>query len=253
MKTITLVNNKGGVSKTTSTISIGAILSQNYKVALIDFDTQKNLSLNIKNYGGSDLATVLRKKQMAFEDFATTDNPNLFVLPNNADVSVQLFSYFKVQDQPYLLQDVLETLDNNTFDFILIDTPPNLEIQTTNALIASDYVVTPSTIETNSIIGLQNTTNVIKEIQNRISKKLVYLGAFISQYDERFTTTNEWLKDVIEIIGGEDKLLKSKIRTGNNYTKQQRQMITILEDKTDKKGLHDYTLLTNEILEKIKR
>lgn len=251
---IVLSNNKGGVTKTTSTINLGYALSlQNYKVALIDFDGQKNLSVNLSHTRGSDLATVLKNKKVTKEDFAESLNPNLFILPNNGDVSIQLFNQFATDEQPYLLLDCLETLPKNTFDFILIDTPPNLELQTVNALLACDYVLVPATLETNSILGVQNTINTIKRIQTRLNQDLKFLGVFISKYDERLTSTNTSMtKDLIEVLEKKELFLNSKIRTNSSFSKNQMYQQTSFEDRLDKKGSEDFTQLALEIINKIK-
>jgi chromosome partitioning protein len=245
---IVLSNNKGGVTKTTSTINIGSALAKNKRVALIDFDSQKNLSVNIAHSEGSDLATVLKNKKIEIRDFAKTQNPNLFILPNKGDVSIQLFSQFATDEQPYLLLDCLETLPKDSFDYILIDTPPNLELQTVNALLASDYVLLPATLETNSILGVQNTINTIKRIQARLNPNLNFLGVFLSKYDERLTSTNKSMtNELLEILKNKDLLLKSKIRTNSSFSKNQMERQTTFEDKNDKKGSEDYLNLAIEI------
>ena len=254
MLKIVLTNNKGGVTKTTSTINIAsALTNENKKVGVIDFDSQKNLSLNISHTGGSDLGTVLKNRSLSFADFAATQNPNLFVLPNKGDVSVQLFNQFATDEQPYLLFDCFEQLPPSTFDYVLIDTPPNLELQTVNALLTSDYVLIPATLETNSILGVQNTVSTINRIQTRLNPNLKILGVFISKYDERLTSTNQiMLDDLIQTTGDKNLVFNSKIRTNSSFSKNQMDQQTTFEDKSNIKGSEDYTKLTIEIIQKLK-
>jgi chromosome partitioning protein len=253
MKKITLTNNKGGVTKTTSTHNIGYVLSQNYKVGLIDFDTQQNLSLNLESEGGTDLATVLKKRKMEISDFSKTANPNLFILKNNGDVNVSLFTQFEIADQSYILLDCLDSLPQNAFDFILIDTPPNLELQTLNALLASDYVIIPATLETNSVIGVQKTLNSLKKIKERLNNNLNFLGVVIAKYDVRNKNTNKEMEDcILDIIGEPSLLFDKKIRTNTNFSRNQNYKISALEDKNDRRGGDDYIELTEELLKKIK-
>lgn len=247
---IVLTNNKGGVTKTTSTLNLGyALANANKKVALIDFDSQKNMSINLIHTGGSNLSDVLKKKSISKKDFATTNNDNLYILPNNGDVSIQLFSQFESDEQPYLLLDCLEQLPKDTFDIILIDTPPNLELQTVNSLIASNYALIPATLETNSIIGVQNTLNSINRIKSRLNPCLKLIGVFISKYDERLTSTNSQMQnDLLEILQGDDHILTTKIRTNSNFSKNQMIQQSIFEDKNDRRGAEDYTELAAELL-----
>lgn len=251
MKIITLTNNKGGVTKTTSSINLGyALALQNFKVGLIDFDSQKNLSFNIENAGGSTLEQCLNNKSIKLSDFATTNNSNLYVLKNKGNVTLSVFSQFNADEQPYLLLDCLENLEADAFDFIIIDTPPNLELQTINSLIASDYALIPATLETNSIIGVDTTLQAIKRIQSRLNPKINLLGVFISKYDERLTSTNNIMSEKILSLVDETKYIKSKIRTNSNYAKNQAISLSIFESK-DARGIDDYNALSQELLKEI--
>ncbi len=249
---IVLTNNKGGVTKTTSTINIGyAIANEGKKVLLIDFDSQGNLSNNINHEGGSDLANVLLRKKITLEDIATTSNPNLFILPNEKNVSTSLFSQFADEEKVFALDNVLETLNSKSFDYILIDTPPSLEIQTTNSLLACDYVLLPVTLEPNSIFGVINTLETITRLSSKANPRLKVLGAFVSKYDERLTQLNEPLKlQLLDCLKNEDLLLKSMIRTNANFGKHQLHGQTSFEDKTDLRGTEDYSKLAKEIINK---
>ncbi len=251
---ISVVNNKGGVGKTSVAVNTGYALARlGHKVGLIDFDSQKNLSFNISYNGGSNLSTCMKNKSIKFEDFGVSENSNLFVLPNQGDVSVQLFNQFATDEQPYLLMDCLEKLEPNSFDYIIIDTPPNLELQTVNGLIVSDYVLIPCLLETNSVMGVQNTLKAIERISSRLNTNLKILGLLISKYDERLTSTNKPLISNLEEMLGSDKLIfRTRIRTNSNYSKNQLLRQSIFEDKTDSKGSQDFTELALEITKRIK-
>lgn len=251
MKIITLTNNKGGVTKTTATINLSyALALEGKRVGVIDFDPQKNLSHNIAFTGGSDLATVFKSKTMKLEDFGTTSNPNLFVLPNKGDVIIDLFFQFDSSDRDFILLDCIDELPSDTFDYLIIDTPPNLELQTQNALYISHYALMPVTLETNSVLGVQNTLNRIKKIQVRKNKDLQVLGAFVTKYDMREKRNNKLMtQELIQVLGDENLLLKSKIRTNKKFSNSQMYLKSIFESK-NRKGSLDYQELAIEIIQK---
>ena len=171
-------------------------------------------------------------------------------MKNKGNVTLSVFSQFNADEQPYLLLDCLENLEADAFDFIIIDTPPNLELQTINSLIASDYALIPATLETNSIIGVDTTLQAIKRIQSRLNPKINLLGVFISKYDERLTSTNNIMSEKILSLVDETKYIKSKIRTNSNYAKNQAISLSIFESK-DARGIDDYNALSQELLKEI--
>lgn len=245
-KIITLALEKGGVLKSTTAVNLSyGLAKRGYKVLVIDFDQQRHAGLNLNAQGGSDLATILKNKCLKIEDCSTTSNSNLFVLCNKADINASLFNQFPVEDQSYLLQDALKGFDGA--DYIIIDTPPNLELQVINSLIASDYLLTPVTLEIFAISGLQNIINAYKKVQERFNPKLMYLGVIITKFNELYKDNLEDIKSINDVLQGKGIILNSKVRTNINIPRNQKQCLTVYETN-DSKGIEDFENLTTEVL-----
>lgn len=239
---------KGGNTRTTTTVNLAyALANKKYKVGIIDFDMQKNASLNLQTDGGSDLASCLKKVSIKLEDFSHTQNSNLFILKNNSDIAEDLFNQFQVDDRTYVLKDSLEDLSG--LDFVFIDTPPSLQLQANNALVACDYVLAPCTLEPFAINGLQNLLSAIARLKVRTAPNIKLLGVVISKFNEVYSNNNSMLNSIQQILNDETLVFKSKIRQNISVPKSQTNKLSLYEFN-DKKGMDDFDLLADEFLQK---
>lgn len=248
MKIISIINNKGGVGKTTIVQNLGVSLAKKgYKVGLIDFDPQANLSSVFRVEPLSDLRSVLSEdKKITTESFSSTYLENLYILPNFKDVNVRMFGILpKFFDDKRILKDKLGEID---FDFLIIDTPPNLELQTINSLVVSDYVLIPIKYDIFSLDGLMTVKEYIEQVKNHINEKLEVVGIIPTHVDER-ESINDAIKTQIENLFG-NKFLKSSIRINTKFKHAQIQKKDIYSI-TDFKSMSDFEKLTKELLTKI--
>lgn len=248
-KIITITVEKGGNYKTTSVLNIGYALAKlGKKVAIIDMDLQRHLAICTEYKGGSDVATCLRKGQtLSIEDFATTNNPNLYLLPNKGDVDSKLYGELEKNDpfaRFYALNSVLEGF--NVFDYILIDTPPSLDLPTLNAILASNYVLIPTRLEVLPITGVQNTIQAIKKIQNKQAPDLKILGILLGGVDNRLAD-NKLLIDELESIDSKVPVFKSYIRVNSNIPRNQKYSQTAFE-AGDTKAMEDFLSIAKELI-----
>lgn len=170
MKTICIVNQKGGVGKTTTSVNLAsALASLGRKVLLVDLDPQGNASsgLGVKRheYQDKNIYHVLIGAAKVMESIYKTKNENLFLLPANADLVGAEIELVDEANREYKMKAALADARNH-FDYVLIDCPPSLSLLTVNALSAADSFLVPLQCEYYALEGLSqllNTAGIIKK------------------------------------------------------------------------------------------
>jgi len=249
MKTISIINNKGGVGKTTTTHNLGVSLARRgFKVALVDFDPQANLSFLVEHSQGLDLRTALTAmKALDLSDFSTTNITNLYILPNNSDVDSELFDSINAMQRLTLLKKILS---NNPFDFVFIDTPPTLDHQIFNCFVASDYVLIPVEYEILSAMGLQKLMENFETAKEESNPNLELLGILVTKLDQRFSMNDAMASELKKAY--QEKVFNTTIRTNTKY-KQGQALQQDIYSMQDKKGMEDFDGLVDEILQRVKK
>lgn len=194
---IAIVNQKGGVGKTTTAVNLCAVLAKNnQRTLLVDLDPQANATSGLGlDYSEIEkgIYEVLIGAETISDCLAETKYENLYILPSTmslAGASVELVSM--PNRESILLNQVNNIRD--AFDFILIDCPPSLGILTINGLMASDSVLIPVQAEYYALEGLGQLLNTIGLVQDNLKSELVVLGAVVTMYDRR----NRIAKQVVE-------------------------------------------------------
>jgi chromosome partitioning protein len=212
-KVISVVNQKGGVGKTTSTINLGAALAgYGRKVLLVDFDPQGALSvgLGISVYQlDKTLFHVLGSDHLPASDvLVKTDVENLDLLPSNIELSAIEMQLVSEVGREQALQVALKPL-MDTYDYIIIDCQPSLGLLTVNALAASDGCIVPLETEYFALRGLALLTQTVEKIKSRINPRLEIIGILPTMYDPRTVHGREVLERVEEAFG--DKVFETVI------------------------------------------
>lgn len=204
-KVISLINQKGGVGKTTTSINLSASLALlNKKVLLIDLDPQCNATTGIGlNKGEIDksIYNVLNNTATIEESIIKTKYKNLYVLPasiNLAGIDIEILDQSRNNSNFVKAEQLKLHIDKikDKFDFIIIDCPPALGIITTNALTASDSVIIPVQCEFFALEGITQLLRAIMYTQQNLNPKLSIEGVLLTMLDAR---TNLGIEVVEEI------------------------------------------------------
>jgi len=212
-RVIALCNQKGGVGKTTSTINLGAALTEfGRRVLLVDFDPQGALSVGLgvqPHQLERTTYNLLMERSVGIDEvLLKTGVPGMDLLPSNIDLSaaeVQLVN--EVAREQTLARTLAPVL--NDYDFVLIDCQPSLGLLTVNALTAADGVIVPLECEFFSLRGVALLIDTIEKVQQRLNPKLRLEGILATMYDGRTLHSREVYSRVLEAFG--DKVFDTVI------------------------------------------
>jgi len=199
---ISIVNQKGGVGKTTSAVNIAtAFALMGKKTLLIDLDPQGNASTG---FGITDrsksIYDVLVGDIEADEAVLKTDVRNLSLICSNVDLSACEVELTNVEDREYVLKDSLETVMYD-YDYIMIDCPPSLGLITINALAVIDSILVPMQCEFFALEGLSHLLTTLELVKNNLNPSLRISGIILAMHDKRNNLTSQVEEDVRDFLG----------------------------------------------------
>jgi len=208
MKIIAVINQKGGVGKTTTVVNLGVALANlNKKVLLIDLDPQANLTYSFGiDTGKGIMSEVLQGKQTI--QTILTEREGLQIAPASRSLSdVELALINKIGRENKLKQG-LTGLTN--YDFVFIDCPPSLSILTVNALNTADEVLIPIQMEVLSLQGLKQLLDTIAEVKTVLNKRLQIKGLIAMMFDTSRNLSHEVMQQIKSNV--KEKFFKTVIR-----------------------------------------
>ena len=202
-KIISIINQKGGVGKTTTVINLAAGLSmKGKKILVIDLDPQGNATtgLGLSNTASSDttIYSVLNGNKQISEVIQKTSFENLNLITSNVDLSGLEVETAGDSRRAFKLKDELASILNDSrasYDYILIDCPPSLSLLTIMALVASDALVVPLQTEFFALEGLTQLMKTIERIKNNLNPELSIRGILLTMYDRRNKLSGEVEKE----------------------------------------------------------
>ena len=204
-KIYSIINQKGGVGKTTTTINLGtAMAACGANVLIIDMDPQGNLSTGMgveKGKREKGVYNILIDNLSINDAVIKTEIPNLNLIPSNDDLLGIDIELSNESDRVMRLKKALEDL--NSYDYILLDCPPSLSLLTLNALVASTGALVPLQAEFYALEGLSQLLKTIEDIKNSVNHNLMLEGVIITMFDGRNNLSNQVEQDVRSYLGTE--------------------------------------------------
>lgn len=191
MPIVGVINQKGGVGKTTSAINLAAALAETRRVLLVDMDPQANASSGVGVRGAErTIYDVLIGEMSARRAITDTDIPNLKVLPASVELSGAAVELDASADSMRLLAKALIGVRPN-FDFIILDAPPSIGALTLNALVAADHLIIPLQTEYYALEGIAGMMDTVERLRGSLNPGLNILGILLTMYDSRTRLSQE--------------------------------------------------------------
>lgn len=249
---ITITNNRGGVGKSTTAQTLAIGLAQKHKkVLLIDLDPQCNTSGTFKVDKAPNNIYKVLKNECDIRDAIYSNNVIDLISGSlelsRADDEFKRDAYFYKMHK--LIKEQLDKIKNN-YDFIIIDTAPNLSLMTTNAIYSSDYVLIPMLADIYSIQGLSVINKQIQDIKEGTdNKKVSIIGLLLTHYKAQ-TLLNKGLKDMLNDIAQKinTKIYKNTIRDSIIFSDSQATNNVCLLKYPTHNATGDYLGFINEFL-----
>ena len=196
MKTFAIVNQKGGVAKTTTTFNLAtALAAQGHNVLMVDLDPQASLTISTgispESYGNENICRLFQRKNktanyaLRVDSTAEATGDRLYLIPSDINLAATEMDIFAKTSREKLLKKALKQVEDH-FDYCFIDCPPNLGMLTINALTAADEVIVPTKPEYLSYRGLAALFETIEEIKEDeyLNPDLKIKGVIITLYQK---------------------------------------------------------------------
>lgn len=259
MRSIAVINQKGGVGKTTSSVNISAALAMaGRRVCVMDLDPQAHASLHlgISAVGGQPSMYEILCGDATIADARRDLSENLSVVPSNLDLAAAELELAGEVGREMILRDKLED-DGEAFDYLILDCPPSLGVLTVNALVAVNEVFLPLQPHFLALHGLSKLLRTIEVVSRRMNSDLRLSGVMLCMYDSNTRLAAEVSSDLDEFFqaskGAREffrgaRFFETRVRRNVRLAEAPSFGKSIFEYSPDSNGATDYQALAEEVL-----
>lgn len=246
---LAIVNQKGGVGKTTTTINLAALLAaKKKKVLLIDLDPQGNATSGFgfdKNKLERTVYDVLINQTPMADVMRSSGRANLTICPSNIQLAGAEIELVSIVSRETCLKQALEAV-KAAFDYVLIDCPPSLGLLTINALTASDGIIVPIQSEYYALEGLTQLMETVTVVKRGLNRNLYVFGVVVTMFDSRTQLAHQVAGEVRRYFG--DKVFRTIIPRNVRLSEAPSFGQSIMEYDAKSKGAESYDALSREVI-----
>ena len=250
---ISVVNQKGGVGKTTTTVSLAAFIGKKRKkVLMIDLDPQGNATSGLgvdKSKIENSTYDVMVNDLPISEAIVESTAKNVDICPTNINLAGAEVELVGAMSREQILKNAIEEVADN-YDYIFIDCPPSLGILTINALTASNNLIIPIQGEYYALEGLSQLVDTVSKVKKKLNKNINILGVVLTMFDKRTQLTRQVRNEVENYFG--DKVFKTNIPRNVRLAEAPSHGLAISDYDANSKGGKAYESLANEVLKRTK-
>jgi chromosome partitioning protein len=260
MRIIALMNQKGGVGKTTTTVNLGAALAERgRRVCMVDLDPQAHHTINYGVEPSPDIASLYNVlvDDMGFLQAVHQVSDRIALVPSSIDLAAAEIELVAVLGREMLLKKRIEAAAHD-FDYILLDCPPSLGLLTINALAVAHEVIIPMQAHFLALQGVAKLLETVQLVNKRMNPRLKVSGIVLTMFDSQTKLSMEVVNELRSFIDAakgkplpwaEARIFNSKIRRNVKLAESPSFGQTILKYDPKSNGAADYRALAGEIIE----